>query len=264
MQALIREGVRLAYQEAGSGAPPIVLVHGWTHDHGYLEPQFEYFRRRHRVVAVDLRGHGDSDKPDQDYTVAGFADDLAWLGRELGLHRPVVVGHSMGGVVALELAARHPELPGAIVMLDSPVFASPQLLDAVRPVIEGLKTPGYREVQRQLVAAVSFLPTDDKERAARIVDHMSSAPQRVMASSFESLFAHDNAAAARACRVPVLYVGAAHPFADLARFRELCPDLTTGQAVGAGHYFQLEVPEQVNAMIERFLGTALPAPTRGL
>jgi pimeloyl-ACP methyl ester carboxylesterase len=253
MQTLERDGVRLAYQEAGSGPPPILLVHGWTHDHGYLEPQFEHFRARHRVVAVDLRGHGDSDKPDQDYTIDGFADDLAWLVGEIGLHRPVVVGHSMGGVVALELAARHPELTGAVVMLDSPVFASPQLLEAVQPVIEGLKTPRFREVQRELVAAVSFLPTDDRERAARIVDHMSSAPQRVMASSFESLFAHDSAAAARACRVPVLYVGAAHPMADLARFRELCPNLTTGQAIGAGHYFQLEVPEQVNAMIERFV-----------
>jgi hypothetical protein len=73
-----------------------------------------------------------------------------------------------------------------------------------------------------------------------------------MASSFACLSAHDRAAAP-ACRVPVLDVGAAHPFADLARFRALHPGPTTGQAVGAGQHLQLEVPEQVNAMSERFV-----------
>jgi pimeloyl-ACP methyl ester carboxylesterase len=261
MQQLLRDGVALHYQEAGSGAPPILLVHGWTHDHTYLAPQFERFRSRHRVVAVDLRGHGSSDKPDQDYTMAGFADDLAWLARELGLHRPVVIGHSMGGVVALDLAARYPDLPAAVVMLDSPAFPPPPLLEKVRAVIAGLKTPDYREVQRQLVRAVSFDPADDPTRQERIVAHMSSAPQRVMASAFESLFSHDSAAAAVACRVPILFVATAHSFADLARFRQICPGLVTGQVVGSGHYFTLEVPEQVNPMIERFIATTVLAPS---
>jgi len=253
MQELIRDGVRLCYEEAGSGAPTLLLVHGWCHDHTYLAPQLEHFRRRHRVVVVDQRGHGASDKPDQEYTIAGFADDLAWLCRELGLHRPVVVGHSLGGVVALDLAARYPELPGAVVMLDSPVFAPAPLLEKVREVVAALKTPAYRDAQGGLVRAVSFHPADDAARTERIVAHMASAPQPMMAGSFESLFAHDSAAAAAACRVPILYVHTAHPMADLARFRELRPGLVTGQIVGSGHYFQLEVPEQLNPMIERFI-----------
>jgi pimeloyl-ACP methyl ester carboxylesterase len=61
-----------------------------------LASQFDYFGRTHRVVAVDLRGHGASDKPMREYTVAGFADDLAWLCDQLGVVKPVVVGHSMG------------------------------------------------------------------------------------------------------------------------------------------------------------------------
>jgi pimeloyl-ACP methyl ester carboxylesterase len=59
----------------------------------------------HRVIAADLCGHGASDAPSRKYTVAEFADDLAWLCAELNVQRPVVVGHSMGGVIALELAA---------------------------------------------------------------------------------------------------------------------------------------------------------------
>jgi pimeloyl-ACP methyl ester carboxylesterase len=63
----------------------------------------------------------------------------------------------------------------------------------------------------------------------------------------------DGAAAAAACKTPALYIGAATPLSDVNRFRELCPQLMVGQTVGAGHFSNQEVPEQVNAMIERFL-----------
>ena len=89
--------------------------------HTYLDPQFKHFAGRgHRVVAVDLRGHGQSDKPHQRYTMQVFADDLAWMCDQRNLVRPVVVGHSMGGIVAFDLAARYPALPCAVVMLDAP------------------------------------------------------------------------------------------------------------------------------------------------
>src|SRR5690242_8544380 len=111
MERLVRDGVALAYEVAGTGDPPLLLVHCWTCDHSFFAPQLAHFSGTHRVVNVDLRGHGASDKPRQDYTVAGFADDLAWLCERLGVQKPVVIGHSMGGNIALELAARHPDLP---------------------------------------------------------------------------------------------------------------------------------------------------------
>ena len=78
---LNRDGVRLAHFEAAPKAlqsPPLVLVNGWTGDHGIFMPQIAHFGQARRVVAVDLRGHGASDAPEQEYTMAGFADDIAW------------------------------------------------------------------------------------------------------------------------------------------------------------------------------------------
>ena len=71
-------------------------------------------------MAVDLRGNGDSDKPDEVYSMAGYADDVAEVIRRLGLGRTVLVGHSMGGQVVTSVAARHPELVAAVASLDSP------------------------------------------------------------------------------------------------------------------------------------------------
>ena len=98
-----------------------------------------------------------------------------------------------------------------------------------------------------------FIPTDDAARKTRIIDAMSSAPQHVMASAFENLFSFDHATAAAKCHVPWLLLYAQQPISDLARLRALCPQLMTGQTVGAGHFQPLEVPEQINSMIERFL-----------
>ena len=86
MRQLDRDGVALYYEEAGEGEPPVFLVHGWCCDHTYFAPQVEHFAERgHRVVAVDLRGHGKSDKPRQSYTMDLFADDLTWMCAQLGL-----------------------------------------------------------------------------------------------------------------------------------------------------------------------------------
>jgi pimeloyl-ACP methyl ester carboxylesterase len=254
---LVRDGVGLAYTESGDGDPPIVFVHCWTGDHTFFAPQIGHFASKHRVVAVDLRGHGASDKPRQDYTVLGFVDDLVWLCDQIDLKKPVIIGHSMGGNVALELAVRHPDLPRAIGMIDSAIVPPPALVEAVRSLCESLYGSDYREAQRRFMGDFTFLPTDDPTEKARILDVMAAAPQHVMANALEQhILRWDGAAAAAACMVPALYIGAATPLADVARFSALCPHLVVGQTVGAGHFNNQLVPDQVNAMIDRFLATA--------
>jgi pimeloyl-ACP methyl ester carboxylesterase len=250
---LTRNGVKLAYEESGSG-PAMVLVHGWCCDRTYFAPQAEHYRSTHRVVSVDLRGHGASDKPEQEYTIAGFADDVAWLCSELGITRPVVIGHSMGGTTALALAAGHPGLPSAIVMLDAPLLLPQELVSALLPqLVAAFRSPGYRDAARQFVGDQMFRPGDDPQRKERILDGMSGAPQHVLASAFEAIWGFDSVAALQACKVPALFIGADPLLSDVRRMRELCPTLLTAQTAGAGHFHQLEVPEQVNAMIDRFL-----------
>jgi pimeloyl-ACP methyl ester carboxylesterase len=101
-----------------------------------------------------------------------------------------------------------------------------------------------------------FLPTDDPIRKERLVAALCAVPQHILVSTWAGFLAHETEAAAARCRVPLLYIGGVFP-ADLARFKELCPQLVVGQTVGAGHFQQLEVPEQVNAMIDRFLAVSV-------
>jgi len=258
MEKLIREGVALAYTEAGRGAPPMLFVHCWCCDHTFMEAQFAHFGRAHRVVSVDLRGHGESDKPEQDYTVAGFADDLAWLCDRLGLTRPVVVGHSMGGNVAFELSRRHPDLPAAVVAVDSAITPPPWLRQAAAKHAADLRGPDFEGTQRRFVDGF-FLPTDDPRIKERVLDGMASlSPPRAAVSSLEDhILVWDGGAAAAACTVPALLITAATPLSDLDALRHAVPRLVVGQTVGAGHFNNRLVPDQVNAMIDRFLEVAL-------
>jgi pimeloyl-ACP methyl ester carboxylesterase len=257
-----RDGVALHFELTTGTAEPIVFVHGWCCDHSYFAPQVEHFANAgHTVVAVDLRGHGASDAPVQDYSMAVFADDLAWLIEELPLARPVVVGHSMGGVVAFELAIGHPNVAGAIVMIDAPAVRPAASRAALPSFIEALRERTYRDAVRHYVSTVLFLPTDDGDRCAEILTQMPETPQHVMIAAIEGMRDFDPDRALGNVQVPALYVAADDtPLTDLPRLRELLPNLQFGQTVGAGHFCQLEVPAQVNAMLERYLAI-LPALT---
>ena len=256
MKSLNRDGVRLCYEDstlAGVNRAPIVVVHGWCCDHRYFAPQYGHFSARHHVVAVDQRGFGASDKPQQKYTIEGFADDLAWLCRELGLTKPALVGHSMGGAVALATAARHPELPRAIALCDPAIFFPSFFGSVIQPFLQGLASPGYKDVARGFADQRLFIDADDKAMRARIVDEMSTAAQQPMHTAFESIVSFDSESAAKACKVPALLIDAEPPVCERARFKAACPQLQFASTAGAGHFHQLLVPDQVNAMLERFL-----------
>jgi pimeloyl-ACP methyl ester carboxylesterase len=260
MRRLKRDGVALFYEEAGEGEPPVLLVHGWCCDHTYFAPQFKHFAEQgHRVVAPDLRGHGKSEKPEQSYTMQVFADDLLWTCGQFGLEKPIIIGHSMGGIAAFDLAARYPDVPSAVVMLDAAVVLPSAARTAIPRFLEQLRGPDYREVIRQYVANSLFIPTDDRERKERVLEEMSSTPQHVVVSAFEGLRDYDPNEAAGGPAVPGLYIAAdeLQPRSDMGRFHEMFPEILYGKTVGSGHFCQLEVPEQVNAMIERFLAVSL-------
>ena len=97
-----------------------------------------------------------------------------------------------------------------------------------------------------------FLPTDTARRD-EIISGMTKLPPAVAAAALRGIDRYDGVAALGAVAVPLLTIGAASPTDSAADLRAACPTITVGQTVGAGHFNQLEVPDQVNLMIERFL-----------
>src|SRR4051812_43775587 len=244
------DGVRLQYERAGSGDPELLFVPGWCCDTSAFQPQFDHFAQRHAVTAIELRGCGRSDRPPDGYTIRDLTDDVAGLARAVGIERPVVVGHSLGGMIAVELAGRYPSLPRALVLVDpGPIHPTPETMRIFEAFAEGLAGPDGEWVRR---LRLEDMGARDPALARWIVELMSAVPLQTATEVIKHLGAWNGVGALGLCTLPILLLRAEFR-PDDARLLQIKPDITVGTTVGAGHFHQLEVPDQVNAMIERFL-----------
>jgi pimeloyl-ACP methyl ester carboxylesterase len=156
----------------------------------------------------------------------------------------------MGGMIVLQLAAAHPGCVAAIVMVDQPHIYSPERRTALEAMAAAIEA-GNQEPLSQWIKNM-FLPTSDRRLTEKVLAVMLSAPPHVAASAVRGALEFDARAAAALCKVPALHLAASPPRMPPASIRERLPHLVDGCTVGAGHFNQLEVPDQVNAMIEAF------------
>jgi pimeloyl-ACP methyl ester carboxylesterase len=119
--------IDIHYQVEGEG-PDLLLLHGLGSRARDWSRQVDFFSQRFRVIACDLRGHGLSDKPPGPYSMGLFADDVALLLRELAVTSADVVGISMGGMIALQMAVDHPALVNRLVIVNSVAEVIPRTL----------------------------------------------------------------------------------------------------------------------------------------
>ncbi len=139
-------GHRRAFVRMGSG-PALLLLHGLGCDHTTWAPVMESLARTHTVIAPDLLGHGESDKPRADYSLGGYANGMRDLLTVLGIDRVTVVGHSFGGGVAMQFAYQFPERAERLVLV-----SSGGLGPEVSPAIRAITTPGFHQVMSVLAA----------------------------------------------------------------------------------------------------------------
>jgi pimeloyl-ACP methyl ester carboxylesterase len=236
--------------DAGTGTDTFLLIHGTGGDHTHFNHQIEYFSRHARVIAPDLRGHGRSPKPEEEYTLELYAEDLHELIAKCEVERPILVGFSMGGNVAIELAHRYPDLAKAIVVLDSALPFNDEMRQAVQEYIDQIEGPDFPAAISRIMDE-ALLPTDRFRRSIEAT--FLATPPYVLASSFRDMIRWDGAGRLRALKTPLLYIQASKPIIDISELRTLCPHLVDGKVVGSGHMVQIETPDQVNSMIEQFV-----------
>lgn len=156
-------GYRRAFRVAGSG-PALLLIHGVGDHSTAWEPVHAKLAQRFTVIAPDLLGHGESDKPRADYSLSAFANGMRDLLAVLDIDRVTIVGHSFGGGVAMQFAYQYPQLVERIVLVSSGGVAkdvSPALRFAALPIageaLNMLRLPGALPATRLVARAVGTL-----------------------------------------------------------------------------------------------------------
>jgi pimeloyl-ACP methyl ester carboxylesterase len=275
-------GRRLHYLDVGEGDPAFVLVHGmggrWQH---WLET-IPALAARGRVLALDLPGFGGSEPPAGGVSLHGFADTAAELARTLEIERVVLVGHSMGGPIALRFAARHPELAEAIVLVSGAVYQFSALLGlrevlrfarerpretaaiAMELATAGIPTPaplrrlvvGSRALRRLFLSPYVLDPATLPDDAASVI--VDGAGARGVFPTARAIGRSDPREGIDAVRCPILSIATEHdriaPLPDTEALDRDLPGARTVALKGAGHMPMLERPRAFNAQLPRFAG----------
>jgi len=170
-------GINLHYVEWGDvGAPPLVLLHGITGHARTWDRLASELASRWRIIAMDQRGHGDSDAaPDGDYRVASMADDLASVANQLGLGRFTLLGLSMGGHVALAYAGGYADRLERLVIVDIGPDIHPSGLERIRGMMAGAPERVESEEQAIELARRANPLYDDAELRRRVAHSLKPA-----------------------------------------------------------------------------------------
>jgi len=255
--ATAADGVRLYYEAAGrrrGGDPALIFVHGWCCNMEHWAPVADAFQVTHRVVRLDLRGHGKSDAPLKGYSNARFVGDVAAVARAARVTDAVVIGHSMGARVALQTAKQHRDLVRAFVMADVSV-------GGYVPLAQLEAHPDFRLVadrgpEGAEVLYRRFFNPPNSAFADRVIAEAMRTPLHVVIEARRALMTTNSAAIARGVRQPVLFINASFGNTRTAdEIHAILPQAEFAQVAMSGHFVQLEVPDQVEAMIRRFLAS---------
>lgn len=254
--------MRLAYDSAGDG-PPVVLLHGFPLDRTIWADQARGLADRYRVVTPDLRGHGGSAAPTGPYPMRDLAADVLETLDAAGVTGPAVVGGlSMGGYVALALAAIAPDRLAGLVLVNSRAGADP---DSTRRVREDLA----REVERSGSAAAVVEAMAPKlfgaataegqpELVREWTDRMGRTPVAGLAGSLRGMADRpDRTADLFRIVVPALVLAGEDdrliPLEEARRMADALPRGRLEVIPGAGHLAPIENPEATTGALRRFL-----------
>ena len=246
------DGARIHYKSFGKGNEALVLVHGWGCNLNHWRDQIPDFAKRNRVIALDLPGHGQSDKPQVAYTMDLFANAIDAVMRDAKVERAVVAGHSMGTPVARQFYRKYPQKTLAIIIVDGGLrpFGTKEMREQF---LATFRAPNYLEVSGPMFAAMMGpLSAPDQER---VKSSFSNTPQHVLVSAMESMN-QESLYGPDKMNVPVYAILAKSPFwpADTEQFfRTIAPDFEMQWWEGVAHFLMMEKPKQFNDAVIAFL-----------
>jgi len=248
-------GITLNYAERGEkGKAPVVFLHGFVDSWKSFIEVIEALSPMRWAVALDLRGHGDSDKPEGGYAIADFTQDLLLFIDALGLDKVNLVGHSLGSFIAQSFAACYPRRVERLVLIGSaPSAAINVVVREIKPLIDTLQDPLKRDFISGFQATTNPVPTDFMDM---IISETMKVPARVWRLVFSGLLQADQGPILHAVTAPTLIMWGNQDMIFPRRDQETLLSQISDSRLkefSAGHALHWEKPKEVAAALEAFL-----------
>jgi pimeloyl-ACP methyl ester carboxylesterase len=245
--------MRVHYQNYGEGKDAVVFIHGWSCNLNFWKTNLPAFVNQSRVIAIDLPGHGESDKPQVTYSMDLFARAIDAVLQDAKVERATLVGHSMGAPVIRQFYRKYPDKTRALVIVDGSLrpFSNPEQM---KQFLDPLRGPDYKK-QAELLIGFMVQPVKDKNTQEEIKAAMISAPQHVMVGAFDAMM-DDAIWKEDKINAPTLAVMAKQPQwnAEYEKFvRELVPGIDYQMWEGVSHFLMMDEPQKFNDAVLAFM-----------
>ncbi|MFY9820018.1 MAG: alpha/beta hydrolase [Thermoanaerobaculia bacterium] len=232
-------------------ALPVLFLHSLGGNGGQWALQLDHVRRHRRGVALDFRGHGESDPAeDGDYSVAGLASDVAAVADQLSLRRFFLVGHSLGASAAIEFAGQHPERVAGLLLVDPSGDLTRLPKKESQPFLASLRADPLAELEsyfRQLMVG------GDPDAASWVLEDLRQTHEAAVTKAAEESLRYGPLAALGRYKGPKLSI--VSPMNRLpSSLHTLLPDLPTHLMTGTGHWMMMDRPEAFNQLLDGFIG----------
>jgi len=248
------DGLTLTYETRGTGDTTVLLIHCWTCDREFWREQVDALAQDYRVVTLDLGGHGESPGERESWRVLDYGADVQAVADALELQRVVLVGHSMGGPVALEAARRLGQRALGVICVDTlhdADFEFPE--EMAQQWIAGLE----QDFEAAMAEAMGGMAASGIDPAVRdwIVQRAIAASPEMAVGLMRDFLTLDLPQMFRDAGAPIRCVNAAPPAVPPTNVEgnRRYADYDAVILEGVGHFIQLERPEEFNAQLREFV-----------
>jgi pimeloyl-ACP methyl ester carboxylesterase len=249
-----KDGTPISYEIYGTGEPTLVFVHGWCCDARYWRAQVPHFSKRHRVVMLDLAGHGHSGSTRSQYTMLAFGEDVRAVTEAIGSSNVILIGHSMGGSVIAEAARLMSNRVIGLIGIDTlENIEYPMTREELIKMMTPLEKD-FRTGSRQFVAGMISPHTNPQLREWILSDISAASPTAALSAMNELMSQYITGEAAKIfdeIHVPVITVnGDMWPVNYEANRRHMF-SFDAIVLKGADHFLMLDRPEEFNRALEK-------------
>jgi pimeloyl-ACP methyl ester carboxylesterase len=248
------DGHKVHYKSLGEGKTALVFVHCWAGDIRFWKDQVPAFNGKIRMILIDLPGHGQSDKPQIDYTMDHFAKAVDAVLTDAGVEKAVLAGHSMGMPVSRQFYRKHPQKVAGLVAVDGSLRRPPGKPEDKQRFLEMFNGPNFETNLRQAIDSMmgAQSPAASKEWVKKTVP---CCPQHVAVSAMKNMMEGDIWQEDQ-ISVPLQVINAKTRFwpEDYeAQVRKQFPHVDFRVMEGVGHFLQLDQPDIFNSHLAEFL-----------
>ena len=242
------DGVSIAYTIRANGSPALVFIHGWMCDQSFWDAQVEPMSESSTVVTIDLAGHGQSGMNRDVGPLMAFGADVQAVVEHLGLDQVILVGHSMGGPVALEAARLMPDRVIGVIAVDALHNADFEYGPEQKAGFLATWNGDFAGTCTIFVTSM-FPETADPALVDRVESSMCEGPAESSVAQLRQFLDYDVKAALAAVDVPVRCINASQYPTDIDGNRAYHEDFDAVVIEGPGHFLMMETPGEFNVQL---------------